>query len=76
MAEKWRALGRAEMAADGDPRHEAVHAELQLRVPAALEHTGAAAFDSHLLGVQVGGLMSVRQPRRFATSRRPEPASI
>lgn len=57
VAEMWRSLGREQMAMDENPRHEAVHAELRLKVPAALEHTGTAAFDSHLLGVQVGSTL-------------------
>ncbi|KAJ1480215.1 hypothetical protein T484DRAFT_1957105 [Baffinella frigidus] len=50
VAEGWRAKGRAVIAAD--PRNQQLHAAMRATVPAALEHTGSAGFDHHLLGVQ------------------------
>jgi len=50
VAEGWRVKGRAVV--DADPRNQQLHAAMRATVPAALEHTGSAGFDDHLLGVQ------------------------
>jgi hypothetical protein len=51
VASKWRDAGRA-IGASRSHRDKELHAMLKKSIPAALEHTGAASFDEHLIGVQ------------------------
>jgi hypothetical protein len=55
VAERWRQFPEGlspEQIAGMQNKDKELHAFLASSIPEALQHTGAASFDAHLLGVQ------------------------